>query len=273
MIPETSRARPGPVYRPTLAHVALAVAVILYAPLYLVALAEAIWPNPDVPSALPLTLLAPVVLISFAFTMPLFSAAEAYLWAGVAVAGLLLFALRRGHPGRLSRVLLLLMLPAIVAGPWVFRYHPAVAAAPGYRMLVPTQPGPLEGVAKRAQDFMDMVPCRHTLLGWDSEEVLYYREESMAQPSRIWAFAPGREQQPREVVAAPSDLVADGEQPSVLEWVRSSTSRPEHESNDRRIKLRGSGLRSPSGRWVAAITQWIYGPQDVILLSKNEGGA
>ncbi|MHB0870948.1 MAG: hypothetical protein ACYC5J_16055 [Chloroflexota bacterium] len=219
MIPETSRARPGPVYRPTLAHVALAVAVILYAPLYLVALAEAIWPNPDVPSALPLTLLAPVVLISFAFTMPLFSAADAYLWAGVAVAGLLLFALRRG------------------------------------------------------QDFMDMVPCRHTLLGWDSEEVLYYREESMAQPSRIWAFAPGREQQPREVVAAPSDLVADGEQPSVLEWVRSSTSRPEHESNDRRIKLRGSGLRSPSGRWVAAITQWIYGPQDVILLSKNEGGA
>jgi hypothetical protein len=30
--------------------------------------------------------------------------------------------------------------------------------------------------------------------------------------------------------------------------------------------LKGDGLLSPEGRWVALITQHIYGPQDVIIV-------
>ena len=95
----------------------------------------------------------------------------------VVVIGLIVAALRWGQPGRITRVLLILTLLAILGFPWFFRYEPAVSAAPGYVLRWPTQPGLLEGVAKRARITTEQRPCTYTLLGWSADASLYYRAD------------------------------------------------------------------------------------------------
>ena len=41
------------------------------------------------------------------------------------------------------------------------------------------------------------------------------------------------------------------------------------EPSIRAVHVRGDGMESLSGRWVAAITKWVYGPEDVVVLSKE----
>ncbi len=261
---------PGYLSRRGLTHLALAAGLVLFGPYFLYLFAEAAWPSlPAIPGITLTVLMTPFVLLWWFFSMPQFSIPGFYLWAGFGLAGLTLLALLRDRPFRRAHLLPILILLVAAAGPWVFPYRPAVVAAPGYQMLVPTQPDPIGGMTKRAQRFMEITPSRYTLLGWDDGDVLYYRDESKGSPSRIWAFAPGREELPREVVQAPPHISAEGQQSSVLGWVRSATSSPEHEPSDRSVKVRGGGLKSPSGRWMAVATRWIYGPEDVIVLSEG----
>ncbi len=158
-----------------LTRLVLVVGALLFVPLHLFALLRAAW-EAGLPPAVLSVVSAPSLLLAF-LLMPLFSIPGFYLQAGLAAAGLGLLALLVGRPGRRERLALILVLVAVLAGPWVFRYQPAVGPAPGYSMVVATQPGPLEGIVKQAQDYLDIVPARYTILGWDAVEVLYFGEE------------------------------------------------------------------------------------------------
>ena len=124
-------------------------------------------------------------------------------------------------------------------------------------------------MVKHAQMWMEIVPSKYTLLGWDGEETFYFREEPKDGTQRLWAFKPGEGERPRQVAETPADL-REGARVSMLDRVRApGTFRPEDEPSVRAAHVRGSGLESPSGHWVAAITRWVYGPEDVVVISKE----
>ncbi len=259
-----------PSMRRSLTLSVLAAGALFYLPLHLAGIGESLLSGPAAGVATPVaaTFAIPIAL-AFALYMPLLLNPSTYLWLGVVMEGLVVTALLWGRPGRVSRLLLVLIALAIPTAPWVFSYHPAVAPAPGYRMAVLTQPEPLEGLLKHAQMWVEIVPASYTLMGWDGEEALYYSEKTKTGSEQLWAFRPGEETAPRLATEIPSGL-REGARVSVLDRVRApGTFRPEDEPSVRAAHVRGSGLESPSGRWVAAITKWVYGPEDVVVLSKE----
>ncbi len=182
---------------------------------------------------------------------------------------LALAALRFGPRRRALRLAEALTLVAILAFPWLFHYHAPLVAAPGHVMHVATMPGLVEGVAKQAQAFAELVPSTYTLLGWSGDGVLYYQETVKAtQARRTWAYAPGRDAHPR-LVAAPTDIVPTVVSPrqSLLPLVRAPGSNASAEPLSRAYAFREDGLASPDGRWAAAVVHHTYGPEDVVVVA------
>lgn len=165
------------------------------------------------------------------------------------------------------RGLLVLALLAIVAFPWVYRYQPALVAAPGHAMRVPTQPGWLDGVVKANQSAAEIRPCTYILLGWSADAILYYQAQCGSDPVQTWAIAPDRETSTRLVASAPVDLSAERAPVSVYDLVRAAGISPaSEEPNARRVYLREGSLLSRDGTWVALIARHLYGPEDVVIV-------
>ncbi len=193
-----------------------------------------------------------------------------YLLVSLSGIGLALAALLWARPGRTTRALLALTLLAILAFPWFYRYQPAVVAAPGHEMHVPTQTGLLDGVVKRAQVATEIRPCTYTLLGWSAEGVLYYQADCRGEKSQLWAYDPEQERLPRKVNEAPANLTQGVPQVSAREQVRApGVYPPAMEPYARDVYVRGLHLASPDGRWVAVVARHIYGPEDVVVLTQS----
>jgi len=169
-----------------------------------------------------------------------------------------------------SRLALGLGLLSILVFPWFYRYQPAVEAAPGHTMQVLTRPGLLEGVAKRAQVSLEIRPCEYTLLGWTPDNTLHYRAVCENRPAQMWAYDPQQYRLALEAAEPFAKLVQDTSGVTVLDQVRASgVYPPEEEFNARCMAVRGSGLLSPNGHWVAVLVQHLYGPQDVLILEQT----
>ena len=167
--------------------------------------------------------------------------------------------------------MLIIMVLAILAFPWLHRYQPAVVAAPGYEMQVPTQPGLLGSVTKSAQAAAEIRPCEYTLLGWSIDGMLYYRE-TCGWGVQIWAYDPVTDSRPRQVAEAPSNLVQEARGVWELDGIRVPGVPPKGEPHTRSVVVQGQGMASSDGRWVAAVVRHLYGPEDVVVLS-SEGEA
>lgn len=192
---------------------------------------------------------------------------------GVSATMLVLVALLRSDAERLLHALLLAVVLAFIALPSFYHYQSAVTAAPGYQIEVLTDPGLLRGVVKRAQKFLQITPCHYQLSGWSEDQVLYYQEECSPSTARIWAFAPGRDAGPREMKAAPQPLRAMGLEADVQQMVRGTGYEPGLvESTVRPLVAQGNGISSPDSRWIGLIAQHVYGPEDVIVVSRKLPG-
>jgi hypothetical protein len=154
----------------------------------------------------------------------------------------------------------------------LFRYQPAVVAAPGYEMRWPTRPGPAASPLKSYQMFFEMRPCEYALLGWSAGGALYYQEACREGEPRIWAADPEARGRPSQVTAPPAGLLQETvPRRSILEWARSPMVYPaDAEPDVRALEVRVDGIASPDGRWVAVVVRHIYGPEDVIVLSTSK---
>ncbi|MGE5617941.1 MAG: hypothetical protein ACM3US_01640 [Sphingomonadaceae bacterium] len=268
-----------PRLRRLVASLAFAANALLFGPFYLPGALETLHRHVAIDPMSPAML---SVVFGVFFHSIFFSQPGRYLLLSAMGVGLLVAALLLARPGRTARLLLSLTLLGVLAVPWVYRYQPALSAAPGYRVLVATQPGLLEGATKRAQVAAEHRPCDYSLLGWSADDALYYQEGCRGGAPRIMAIAPGREEQPRVVERVPPDISAESKL-SAASLVRSNSrvfgpdgrllESAEAERSRIRIKLREGGLESPDGRWVAIVARHIYGPEDVLILSKDEDGA
>ena len=179
----------------------------------------------------------------------------------VAVAGLL-----RGGCNKLARVWLLLIICAIVVFPLVYEYHPALVAAPGYRMNLVTSPGFLGGIVKMSQNMTEQTPCEYELLGWSADNRLYYRATCDGE-TQAWQYAPNQPNSHTRVSSNPTNpSVSTISESAVLEMVRADHVKPKKdEPAIRRIHLKSQGVVSPDGNWIAIIAQHLYSTQDVLV--------
>ena len=215
---------------------------------------------------MPLSIALYLPFAFFAYT--LFGNLYAYILATIASVTAVVTALVKGRPSKLLRVWLLLVTCAITAFPLFFRYQPALVAGPGYRMQLVTNPGFLGGIIKASQNLVEQTPCEYELLGWSTNNLLYYRATCGAE-AQIWRYSPIQRGSHTQVSSSPASLSASTiPKDAVLGMVRSGGVRPEaYESVTRPILLESRGVVSPDGRWTAVVTQHVYGTQDVIILT------
>lgn len=173
---------------------------------------------------------------------------------------------RRIVPLMIFAVTVALLLICAVS---VLRYRPALSAAPGYEMKFVTAPNLWDNPVRVWQRFTEQRPCEYQILGWSPDNQLYYQATCGAQ-AQLWAYAPNRFHNP--AASVPSQLhQATLSKGQVLDLVRADGVSPaEYEPVTRPLCLKSDGYVSPDGRWVAMVTQHVYGPQDIVVLtSKN----
>ncbi len=168
------------------------------------------------------------------------------------------------------RLAVALSLFAIAAFPFAYRYTPALNAAPGYQTLWVTEPTLWGGLTKRARVTLEQRPCTYTLLGWDADTL--YFQAACADGEQVWRYQPGAGHSAESVRETPPALSRIKQ--SALEVVRADGVQPAHlEPSTRAVNLRGEGLASPDGRYVAVIARHIYGPEDVLVIAPAEPSA
>ncbi|MEA3309690.1 MAG: hypothetical protein U9Q70_09295 [Chloroflexota bacterium] len=176
-----------------------------------------------------------------------------------------LAALFWGSRDKLLRVLLGLSILTVLLQPVIHSYHPAVSAAPGYDLHVPTAPNWLLAPAKFAGVGAEFRRSDYRLIGWSTDETLYY-EERHGGTVRQYIYQPRNEKRSRFWVTIPSNLVMQPERWTGLQHVV-----------DTRVPLvrffdivREPGILSPNGQWYAFVARHTYGPEDVIVVSTGE---
>ncbi len=174
----------------------------------------------------------------------------------------------RGIRKRWARALLAVGLLAMLAFPLVYRYQPAVMAAPGHRLILVTMPVTFcEHVQRNAETYWEIKGCDYELVGWDEDETLFYNETCEGASPRLWAFNPQKDAQPVLADALPETLFPIVNEPAAIDYVRADVYPPSAEESVRRLSFPEPWIISPSGRWVAALARHVYGPEDIIIVS------
>jgi len=179
---------------------------------------------------------------------------------------------RRGH-----LYVLLIALAAVLAFPFVMRYQPAVEAASGVEMHMVERPGLLQGAVKGCQVGAEVSGCLYEPLGWADAQTLVYRKwcgghyteegwypnspgDPLAYHLATDAVAP--------FLGDPSALSCDTRSPAVCvapALAERAYFPPLH-------YLPGhfeDPIVSPDGRWVAFTARHVYGPEDLLVISKG----
>ncbi len=171
---------------------------------------------------------------------------------------------------RWLRVFLAAGLMAMIAFPFVYRYQPAVLAAPGHDLILVTAPDSFCGqVRRQSESWWEIRRCEYELIGWDEDETLFYREQCDELPEQLWAYNPNRRTSPEPVEALPETLYPQVSDPNAIDYVWADAYPPSAEESVRAISFPRPWVISPTGRWVAAVARHVYGPEDVIIVSTS----
>lgn len=170
---------------------------------------------------------------------------------------------------------LAVVIPAIMAlalTVWTGSFGAALNPAEGVSLEVVTRHDTLEAVGRAFGMLSETRPCAYELLGWGDDGSLYFRSDCRRAGEGWWQAIPGSVDgaQPIRAEDVPDELLREEVPPEdVLAMVRVEAVQPsEAEPSVRRLYLAEQpALRSPDGRAIAAVSQFGYGPQDVILLS------
>ena len=177
--------------------------------------------------------------------------------------------------------LLLIALASVLAFPFVMRYQPAVEAAPGVELRIMEKPGLLQGVVKRYQVAAEIRgQCQYEPLGWMDAQTLVYRKWCGGYYTEE-GWQPGDPQPPQayhlntnEVLPFDGDLGALSDE-TCAPGVCVSPALAEKKYFPPLHYLPGhfeDPIISPDGRWIAFTARHVYGPEDLLIISR-EGNA
>ncbi len=212
-----------------------------------------------------------ILYLPFAFfAYTLFSNFYVYLLVSIASLSLVIIGMIKARSNKLFLAWGIILIGSIIAFPFIFRYQPGLGAAPGYKMQLVTDPGFGKGVVKASQNLAEITPCNYELLGWDTDNWLYY-QETCATKTQTWKYSPyqaNSHTQTIQQIALNSATVSEN---NALDMVRAYGVRPESaELNTRSVNLKSEGFVSPDNRWTAIVSQHVYGTQDILILTNVE---
>jgi hypothetical protein len=238
--------------------------VLLFAPYALLTIGSKLF------SQIPLAFASIVGLWQFFLSWFLLSQPEVYvlLCTSFILLSLLGLFFGRSSPKQGAVCLLVLALVCFFA---FAPYRPAVKAAEGYRMIVPTAPSFFMRGLRNAQAIAEVTPCEYRLLGWQ-HETLFYQSTCGNTSLRTWQFSPDTMQQPIEHLGSPiQNLYANptSHAATLAQVIAQDVYPPEAEHSVRVLYVARSGLLSPGGEWLALIAQRVYSTQDVIVVTTD----
>lgn len=215
-----------------------------------------------------------VLYLPFFYLMAAYTDPARYVAINLAVLLVVFSALIWARPRWIAMAWLAASIVVIVAYPLTLgSYQPALSAAPGLRAVVPTQPVLLmDSVARQAEAAVETRSCTYHLLGWGGDGAFYY-QSACGDVRSLWAAAPVAGSRPVRIAAAPAGLAGQAvSKDEALAAVRVPGVRPAGDEPSVRalMLVGGEALRSPDGRWLAVVSQHIYGPQDVLLITSGE---
>ncbi len=157
------------------------------------------------------------------------------------------------------RALLVAGLAAIIAFPFLYRYQPAVIAAPGHELRLATAPHSFcQHLRRQSHIFWEIRRCEYKIVGWDEEGTLFYDAACGHTPAQLWAYAPDSGSPPAPVAHPPQPLSPATPFPGAVDFVRADVYPPAAEESVRALALRQPWALSPDGRWAATVARHIY---------------
>jgi len=192
------------------------------------------------------------------------------------VALIWLIARERGQIWRRKRFyLLVVVLVAILAFPLLMRYRPAVQAARGVELRVVEQPGLLAGTVKRCQTVAEICECQYEPLGWAAQTLVYRKWCGGYYDVESWH--PGDPQPPQayhldtdEISPFDGDLDTLSHESCPLSRCVSPALAAEQAFPLGYLPGQyETPLVSPDGRWIAFTAEHIYGPEDLLVISRE----
>ena len=167
--------------------------------------------------------------------------------------------------GRISPSRKLFHITAIITLSAISILAPSTPIKPSadYTMQVPTQPPLLIRGVRLAQDFSETKACRYEIIGWDDAQQLYYKSSCGKQ---FWMTdTNGKTQKLASIPALP-----DQNKVKHTEILDTALDRTNHSArfDTAELAIRGTGFYSLDGQHIAITARHIYGPEDVVILSK-----
>lgn len=175
---------------------------------------------------------------------------------------------------RSSHTTLIVFLVLVALVLYIFRYEPPVIAAPGFNLFWVTRPSILKSPIQSINRLLDRRPCKYILLGWAGAENLYYQASCKGYSGQynITTIVNYNHQNKTltDVKNIPINLDGIGVQKAdILLKVRAYGIKPvEFEPYTRQIYIRGDGIASPDNKWMAIVSGWDFGPEDILIVSK-----
>jgi len=212
-----------------------------------------------------LPILAPFMFIVVVLGLLPWLVCLALLAGGLAIVISLRYVQRRW-----LQALLVAGLLAVIAFPFLYRYQPAVLPAPGHESLVVTAPRSFcQNVRRQSEMILEIERCHYELMGWDETEQLFYRSKCRNQPEKLWSIDPNTSDTPTPVSSLPETLYPIVSLPEAIDYVRADVYPASAERSVLELTFPQPWIVSPTGRWVAAISHHVYGPEDVIIISTD----
>ena len=174
------------------------------------------------------------------------------------------------RPSR-KRVIALSLLLMLVLFYMLTPYQPAVRAAEGYSMIVPTAPNLFMRGLRNAQTVAELSSCEYELLGWE-QETLFYQSKCEDGAVITWQISPDQMRRPIEFngpipASLQTDLLTRDE--TLAQVVAQNVYPVDKEPSVRFIAVTAPGHLSPSKRWVALISQHLYSTQDLLIIRQR----
>lgn len=212
-----------------------------------------------------------ILYLPFAFfAYTLFSNFYGYLLVSIASLSLIIIGMIKARSNKLFLIWGIILVASIIAFPLIFRYHPALEAAPGYNMQLVTDPGFGKGVVKASQSLVEITPCTYELLGWNADNWLYY-QQTCDTKRETWKYSPRQSNSHTQTLLQTSLNSETVSKNTALDMVRAYGVKPESaEPSTRSISLISEGFASPDNHWTAIVSQHIYGAQDIVILTNAE---
>ncbi len=166
-------------------------------------------------------------------------------------------------------ILVLIVTLITIFASWVLTYRPALSPASSHEMLFVTKPTFWENPIRVWEMITEQRPCEYQILGWDVDNRLYY-QANCGSETQIWEY--GSAQGHKVAATLPNELIQHSvSKDNVLDLVYADRVIPrEYEQVTRPLLLESKGYFSHDEQLIAIVTQHIYGPQDIIILtSKN----